>query len=116
MTVNQYLMKTLKPFGLPVADGLYQGIAKEFFYFVIADDRGGDFGEDEALCDDVSVQVYYRCPYDSPYSGMKTRIRRALEEAGFTYPSVTDLSDSKERIRRLCFECEIDSGDIEEED
>lgn len=113
MSVNRYLSDTLGRFELPVSDGLYEGKATEYLYFVIADDRGGDFGEDDALSDLISVQVHYRCPWNISYTQKKKEIREALEDAGFTYPIIVDLSDSKERIRHLCFECEIDSSEFE---
>jgi len=97
-----------------MSDGLYEGKATEYFTFVIADDRGGDFGGDLALSDLISVQVHYRCPWNMSYTQKKKDIRKTLEEAGFTYPIVVDFSDSKERIRHLVFECEIDSDEFDE--
>lgn len=116
MGIGAYIIQTLAPLGLPVADGLYQGKAEEYIYFVIADDRGGDFGNSEALCDLVSVQIHYRCPWGQSYTQKKRDIRNALEDAGFTYPVIVDMSDAKDRIRHLVFECEIDSDEYIEEE
>lgn len=110
--ISEKITSTLKELGIPISDGLYQGKEKEYIYFVIADDRGGDFGDSQALADEYAVQIHYRCPWHVPYSAKKSQIRRLLEDAGFTYPEVIDLSDSGNRIRHLCFECEIDSDDF----
>lgn len=114
MNINRYITSVLSGLDLPVCEGLYQGKSTEYIYWVLADDRGGDFGEDEPLSDLTSVQVYYVCPWDRKYSDMKNTIRNLLKDSGFTYPRVIDLSDVKERTRRICFECEIESDEYEE--
>ena len=113
VSINQYIVTTLSGIGLPVSDGLYQGRATEYIYFVVADDRGGDFGNDRALSDEYSVQIHYVCPWQDSYTEKKALIREALEDAGFTYPAVINLSDSSNKIRHLCFECEISSDDFD---
>lgn len=112
MSISEKIMATLAELGIPVSDGLYQGKEKEYIYFVIADDRAGDFGDSMALADQYSVQIHYCCPWSKPYSATKSQIRHILENAGFTYPEVIDMSDPDNRIRRLVFECDIDSDDL----
>lgn len=114
MGVNEYVVRTLGDLGIPVSDGLYQGKATEYLYFVVADDRGGDFGDNRAMGDQYSVQVHYVCPWNVSYRAKRATIREMLEDAGFTYPEIVDLSDNTNKIRHLCFECDIDSDDIPE--
>ena len=114
-SVNRIVKAALAPFGLPVAESLYQGKEAEYFTFNYADDHPQDFGDDDVLAYVAYLQVHYVCQWDKPYTDMKRRIRRALTGAGFTAPEVTDASDSAGRIRHLVFECSIENSyDLEE--
>jgi len=108
-TLNKQIIQALRPFGLKIADGLYEGTDNEYFYFVLADDRAEDMGDDEPLAYVSYVQINYVCPWSKSYSDMKRRIRAALVQAGFSAPEVSDLSEPKDRIRRLVFECSIEN-------
>lgn len=108
-TVNKKITDALKPFGLPVADRLYEGTRDEFFYFILADDAEEDAGDDMPEAYVSYMQIHYCCPWTKNYSAMRKEVRAALLAAGFTAPSVTDASVDGDRIRHLVFECSIEN-------
>ena len=116
-SVNKIIVTALRPFGLPVAENLYTGTGKEYFTYNYADDSVGDLGDDLPQAYVASMQIHYFCPLNNSYAGMKRRIRAALVAAGFTPPTVTDASDTTDKIRHLVFECGIENEyDLESED
>lgn len=109
MTVNQKIIEALKPFEIPVIPDVYEGNEKEYCTFNYADDRGGDFGDNKPLTDIAYMQIHYFAPLKKDYLKKKREIRKALFEAGFTYPEVTENNEYENGIRHLVFECEIES-------
>lgn len=109
LDINSTITSALAPIGLPVAERLYEGDEESFLTFVIADDAGADHGDDLPGTDTVYIQVHLVCPWESDYSTLRRRIRRALIDNGFTWPDVTDLSDESNRLRHIVFECAIDN-------
>ena len=108
-SVNKIITAALKPFGLPVAENLYEGTKKEYITYNYADDAVGDMGDDVPQAYVAYMQVHYFCPLDKSYADMKRRIRKALINAGFTPPEVVDASDLADRTRHLVFECDIEN-------
>lgn len=106
-SVNKQIVSALRPFQLPVAENIYEGASLEYFVYNIALDSAEDTGDDVPQAYVASMQVHYICPINQSYADMKRRIRKALVDAGFTAPEVTDASDEKDRTRHLVFECEI---------
>lgn len=109
-TVNEIIVSALRPFGLPIAENLYEGKEKEYFTYNFADDRGADFGDNKPNADVAYMQVHYICPLKKSYADMRRQIRQALTDAGATWAQVTDLSDLSERLRHLVFEFEIENN------
>jgi hypothetical protein len=107
--VNKIIIAALKPFGLPVAENIYEGTKKEYFTFNYADDAVGDMGDDVPQAYVAYMQIHYFCPLEKSYADMKRRIRKALIAAGFTPPEVVDASDLADRTRHLVFECDIEN-------
>ena len=108
-SVQEQILAALKPFGIPIAENLYEGTATEFFSYNIALDSAADHGDNLPQAYVASIQVHYVCPWNEPYQDMKRLIRKALLFAGCTAPEVADMSDTKDRIRHLIFECEIEN-------
>lgn len=108
-SVSKIITTALKPFNLPVAENLYEGKKDEYFTFNYADDSAEDTGDDEAQAYVAYMQIHYICPMDKSYLQKKKLIRRALISAGFTPPSVQDVTDTADRLRHLVFECEIEN-------
>lgn len=111
MTVNEKIKNALEPFGLPVTTDFFGGDVEEYFTFNYADDRAADFGDNGPLHVVAYMQVHYFGPMDKDYLAVKKKVRKALFDAGFTYPDVTDATVIEDRIRHLVFECEIENED-----
>lgn len=111
MTVNEKIINALKQFGIPVFPDFFDGDAPEYFTFNYADDRPADFGDDIPLHIVAYMQIHYFCGMDKDYLSIKKKIRKALFDAGFTYPEVTDATIVEDGIRHLVFECEIENED-----
>lgn len=108
-SMNRIVVSALSVFQLPVAENIYEGTASEYFVYNYADDVLADSGDDEPQAYVASMQIHYICPLQRSYSDMKRRIRKALVDAGFTAPEVTDASDTADRTRHLVFECEMEN-------
>ena len=109
MTVNDRIIQALSPFGLKVVPDFYGEGEEEYFTFNYADDRAADFGDNEPLHVVAYMQIHYFCPVKKDYLHLKREVRKALLEAGFTYPSVTDATVSGDAERHLVFECSIEN-------
>jgi hypothetical protein len=113
-SINKLIVAALAPFGLPVAENLYRGKKDTYFVYYIADDAVADAGDDTAQAYVAFMQIHYISPMDEKYTDIRRRIRKALVDAGFTPPSITDVSDltsqvESERVRHLVFETSIEN-------
>lgn len=116
-TWQENIVDALAELELPVAEKLYEGKADEFITFNLADSQPEDFGDDEDLSLTYYVQIHYVCPWEYDYTDKVKKIRKALKGAGFTFPELTDYSDSENRIRHHIFECAIENNyDLEEDE
>jgi hypothetical protein len=111
MTVNEKIIQALSPVGIPVTPDFFGEGADEYFTFNYADDQAEEFGDDEPLQVTAYMQIHYFGPLSGNYLQLKKKVRKALLDAGFTYPEVTDASDLEDGIRHLVFECSIDNED-----
>lgn len=112
MTINQTIKKALEPFGYPVKPDLYTGPEKKWITFNEADNRAVMHGNNRPLGDLVSMQIHFFLPLTENYLKERREIRKALLNAGFTYPVITMLTEDDTGYRHIIFECEI----IERED
>lgn len=113
-TVNRQIVAALEPFGLPIAERLYRGEKDRYFVYYITDDAPADSGDDTVQAYVAYIQIHYICPLDVPYTETRRRIRKALVDAGFVPPDITDASDytshdETERVRKLVFETSIEN-------
>lgn len=115
MTVNEKIIQALSPFGLKVTPDFFGGGAEEYFTFNYADDRASDFGDNEPIHVVAYMQIHYFCPVKKDHLKLKKEVRKALMEAGFTYPVVIDATVSGDEERHLVFECSIENEDELEE-
>lgn len=109
MTVNERIIQALSPFGLKVVPDFYGEGEKEYFTFNYADDRAVNFADNKPINVIAYMQIHYFCPVKKDYLHLKREVRKALLEAGFTYPSVTDATVSGDDERHLVFECSIEN-------
>lgn len=107
MTVNQKIREALAPFGCPVKPDLYTGNEARWFTFNEADNRAALHANNSPRGDRVAMQIHFFLPLEENYLSERRRIRRALLNAGFTYPFITMLTEDDTRIRHIIFECEI---------
>lgn len=109
MTVNEKIIQALQPFDIPVVTDFFGGKQKEYFTFNYAADHAVLFGDNAPMEVLADVQIHYFLPMRKDYLEIKKAIRRALLEAGFTFPAVTSLVEPDGEIRHLIFECEIEN-------
>ena len=109
MTVNERIIQALSPFGLKVVPDFYGEGDEEYFTFNYADDRAVNFADNKPINVIAYMQIHYFCPVKKDYLHLKREVRKALLEAGFTYPSVTDATVSGDDERHLVFECSIEN-------
>lgn len=104
--MNAKIRAALLPFGDPVEHGIYTGKATRYYTFVYTT-LPQDFGDDEPGYERYLVTIHFSCPlkYDSVERVRQTK--RALFDAGFTWPEVTDLSDENGQLYAI--ECEIEA-------
>lgn len=117
MTTYEKIVKAVKPLGI----NFYPDIKTVPRYDVIwitynmADDYGSEFADDEPYVTVNSVQVHLFMSEEAlgyEFYDLKTKIRKALFNAGFTWPEVTMEVEEDGRIRHLIFECDIEE-DVE---
>lgn len=108
MTVNEILVQTLSPFGKKVTTDFDGGNEEEYITFNPASDRAEGFADDTPFAVVTAMQIHWFLPSSKNYLSEKKAIRNALFEAGFSYPEVTVIPESKER-RHIIFECEIEN-------
>lgn len=111
MTVNEIIITALSPFGVDVTPDFFGEGDEEYFTFNYADDRASDFGDDSPTHTVAYMQIHYFCPVKKDYLEMKKKVRKALFDAGFTYPSATVLLEPGNTVRHIIFECEIENDD-----
>ena len=109
MTVNAKIIKALSFLEIPVTADFFGGQAKEYVTFNYADEHGRVYADGEPQEDVVSMQIHYFLPVSKDYLENKRRIRRALLNAGATYPDVTILTEPDHKTRHIIFECEFEN-------
>lgn len=107
MTVNEKIIKTLKPFGLPVREKFSNDDKEEYFTFNITDDRASEFGDNRPTAVTVKMQIHYVAPISKNYLDLKKKVRKALFENGFDYPEVSDETETGDTVRHIVFETAI---------
>lgn len=121
MTVNEKIIQALTPFNTPIRSDFFSGDDEEYFTFNYADRRAAKHGDNRALYVVAYMQIHWFLPRVKDYLADRERICRALEDAGFTYPDVTEMIEKSEKksdkdIRHVVFECEIEDEETAPED
>lgn len=107
MSIEERILQTVKPIVPEVRPDLYTGDSTEYCTYNL-DELPEGHGDDRPRAVRCLVQVHYFLPLGR--SPMKTRraLARALLGAGFTYPTVTNASDSDSQ--HWVLECEWVEG------
>lgn len=104
MTVDECLMATLAPFGVDIDNSV--GFSKHDRYFTFNyNTLPAAFADNAPHYERYLVQVHFFAPLNENVSRQKQQVKKALFDAGFTWPSTEDASD--ENGRHIVFECEI---------
>ena len=115
MTAFAAIKTALAQFGYPAVPYTYDGKEQRFFTYWYADNRGGNFGDDQPGSDVAAVQVHFFMPIRDPttngrlsYQSDLRAIRNALFDAGLTYPSVSVMEEKETNKWHLVFESEYE--------
>lgn len=96
MNLNQRIREALTEICDVIVPQVYTGDAQEYIvfnYFTLPT----TFGDNEPEHEVYYIQLHYFAPLGKNILEMKKQIKRAIKEAGFTYPSTTDASDNEAR-------------------
>ena len=107
MTVESRLRTILERFGDPVENGVYHGKADRYYTFNVTT-QGDNYADDEPQHERYLVQVHLYAPLSFNFVGRRKMTKIALLGGGFTWPMVTDASDSNGR--HLVFETQYAEG------
>lgn len=107
----QKIIKALEFTGYPVAQSSYSGNAETYFVFRL-DSYPENFANDDPLHDLTTVQLHLFAPFTLNTRILRKKVRKAMAEAGFTYPNTIDASEvvraSDGTEQHIVFECEIE--------
>lgn len=107
MSVDSKIKSALSTFGDPVENTEYKGEAARYYVFNYSS-TGADFADDEPGHEKYFVQVHLFAPLCENLTKRIKQTKRALFDAGFTWPEMVNASDGD--WRHLVFECEIAEG------
>lgn len=115
MSLNTIIRAAIAPIAPECVPDQYTGTETEYCTFNYSEIPDA-FGDESPGAIRYLVQLHYFCPnigkdglYFNPYA-KKKRLKNALLNAGFTYPSVTNASDADGQ--HIIFETEYCDGDI----
>lgn len=111
MSVEERLVKALEPFGIPVERGLLYAAAKDLperYYTFSIERHGDDYADDEPGAERCQVTVHLFAPLAGSLNRQVKDTKKALQKAGFTWPSSVDATDKEGQ--HYVFECQIEEG------
>lgn len=101
--VEKRLIEALAFTGYKVYNGVFTSDDDVYFVFV-NDVTPVYFGDDTALYAVNLLQLHLYCPLTQNTTVLRKSVKRALEDAGFTYPSEVNATD--EHMQHIVFEFE----------
>ena len=104
MTINQKIIKALKPLGVPVTSDFFGGGNSEYITFNYVKDGAELFADNQPVEDISLMQIHYFLPSTKDFLEAKRKIRRVILEEGGTYPDVTVLMEPDNKTRHIVFE------------
>jgi len=107
LNINQRIINTVSPIVSTVVPDYYDGSNSTYAVFV-ANEIPNSYGDNVALTVRYLVTLNLFMPKKTNPFETKRLICKALESAGFTYPTVTNLSDADGM--HLVFECKYVDG------
>lgn len=107
MSVEAKVKAALDVFGDPVEKSFLcaaAGRRPPRYYTFACTSFGDDYGDDEPGCERWLIGVHLFAPLEENCLGRVRATKRALSNAGFTWPECTDASDKDGQ--HYVFECE----------
>ena len=114
VSVEARIVSALSPFGDPVEKSLLYAAANKRpsrYYTFIVQSFGAAYGDDEPGCERWLAQVHLFAPLAENCILRAAQTKKALFEAGFTWPSMVDATDQDGQ--HYVFECETAAGVLE---
>lgn len=111
VSVEARIVAALSPFGDPVEKSLLYAAANKRprrYYTFIVQSFGDAYGDDEPGCERWLAQVHLFAPLAENCILRAAQTKKALFEAGFTWPSMVDATDQDGQ--HYVFECETAAG------
>jgi len=114
MGIDEIIQSAVTPIVPRCAPKQYSGKDLEYCVYHYTE-LPDDFGDDEPQAIRYTVQLHWFFPWrpgisaDAGIVGKKQKLRRALADAGFTWPTVTPAGD--EEWEHYVFECEYADGE-----
>ncbi len=111
VSVEARIVAALSPFGDPVEKSLLYAAANKRphrYYTFVVQSLGDAYGDDEPGCERWLVQVHLFAPLAENCIRRAAQTKKALFEAGFTWPSMVDATDQDGQ--HYVFECETAAG------
>ena len=93
--------------GYPCGQNIYTGREPEYFVFNLQT-IPADYADAEPQHERVIVQLHWFGKHTTNMTTAQKRIKRAIADAGFTYPALEDASD--ETAQHLVFEFQTAEG------
>lgn len=107
MSVDAQIKHALSEFGDPVENAVYIGEAERYYVFDYST-IGTDFADDEPGHERYLVHVHLFAPLEENVTRRVKQTKKALLNAGFTWPETVNASDDEGR--HIVFECETAEG------
>lgn len=107
MSIEARINDALTPFGDPVEKGLLYASADKRpprYYTFSVNRLGDDFADDGPGCERCMISVHLFVPLAENIIERVKKTKKALFDAGFTWPDTTDASDKDGQ--HIVFECE----------
>jgi hypothetical protein len=109
MSLNTVIRAAITPIVPECVPDQYTGTATEYCTFNYSE-IPDSFGDESPEAIRYLVQLHYFLPTGTNPHAKKKQLKNALLSAGFTYPSVTNASDSDGQ--HIIFETEYSDGDV----
>jgi len=93
MSIEERIVQAMAPFGLPCVHPNYDGEEKAFLTFNISA-VPMNFADDAPLHEKWIIELHLFAPVAQNTRKLRKQIRRAIFEAGFTYPDQVDASEA----------------------
>lgn len=103
MNVEKRIIAALEFTGYKVYNNTFTSTDRAYFVFLINVDPDL-FANDEAQYGVNDISLHFYCPVTQNTVTLRKQIKRAIQDAGFTYPYEVDASD--EHMQHIVFEFE----------